>query len=190
MTKVHIVILLKAYSVVFLSISAPGVGFCLALLLFGLDGKVLIPTWHPDTLVLVSFVPCLQLAVPGAVEDLAAAATSGQLHGHRATAVIAELQHWLPEKRFTHIELKTGSRKIWFSLFCPQLCVQIVCVYTCIVVDFQSWGVARWHLPPCTQTSLCCWYLRTHMQTQTMIYRHTCKHKRIVTCLCFCFQKT
>lgn len=107
--KLYIVILLKAYFVIFQVWAMVEFWvWCVGFVWFQLlDGETLILTCHPDTLSLVSFIPCFQLAGPGTVEDLAAAATCSQLHGHRATTLIAELNHWFPEKRLTQLE--TGS---------------------------------------------------------------------------------
>lgn len=108
MRKLHSVILFCDISG--LSFGAPGVG------IWGLGlGKVLIPTWHPDTLFLVSFVPCFQFTGPGAVGDLVAAATRSQLHRHRATAVIAEVKQWFPKRRI-HTQ-RVWNRQICVSLF-------------------------------------------------------------------------
>lgn len=96
--------------------------FIWAFVLLYLDSVVcwaaVIPTWHPDTLLLVSFIPRFQCTGPGAEVDPVAAATSSQLYGQRATAVVAELQHWFPKTKWS---ITLGNKKVLYYFICVKM---------------------------------------------------------------------
>lgn len=71
-------------------------GLAHVVVVLGRRTKAVCSSFHPDTLVLVQFIPGFQSAGPGAVEHLVAAVTRGQPHQHGSTTVIAELRNWFP----------------------------------------------------------------------------------------------
>lgn len=75
----------------------------------------LIPTWRPDTLFLVSVLPGVQFAGPGAVEHPAAAAAGPQLHSNRATALVAEFKRRIPGKKIHIRRVGNDLLRKWVS---------------------------------------------------------------------------
>lgn len=55
------------------------------------------PTLDADTLILMAFIPGLQLTSLTAVEHFMAAATGCQSHPYRTTALVTVLKQWFPK---------------------------------------------------------------------------------------------
>ncbi len=146
----------------------------------------------------MSFIPGSQLACAGAVEYLVAATTRSQLHEHRATAVIAELEDWFPKTGFT--ELRQSWNKIVEHLFpyclstlgvkleIKEQCVSVLhecvclCTYVFLLLVVEA-RLKKWRLP----LYLLHKHTHTHTHTHTQLFQAVLTHK--MTVKCFCLQK-
>ena len=133
----------------------------------------------------MAFVPGLQLAGPGAVEDLTAAAAGRQLHDHGATTAIAEFKHWFPIKRIfmSLLCLSTLRNTLVFKLdILKDICVY---AYLCFCdMGGRQLGTSEIESPApvCTNVSVLRLSVTSieHTQTHIMIYNHTQRKKMII----------